>query len=160
MTLAVYVGAAISEIAGCFAFWAWLRLHKSPWWLGPGRRWLPIATVFAPTKTDCLPPSSTSCWLGGSASNRPLTLPGSNWTKYSSSWALGRTAGLIVRPRPRWLTSCLRRSRTGFQFGLVGRATICSEPQASRAAPEAATSGSPSPKSAVRHQLGIFRAGL
>lgn len=32
----VYVGAALAEIAGCFAFWAWLRLGKSALWLGPG----------------------------------------------------------------------------------------------------------------------------
>ncbi|MEM1130542.1 MAG: YnfA family protein [Pseudomonadota bacterium] len=32
----VYVLAAIAEIAGCFAFWAWLRLGKSAWWLLPG----------------------------------------------------------------------------------------------------------------------------
>jgi small multidrug resistance family-3 protein len=31
-----YVGAAIAEIAGCFAFWAWLRLDKSPLWAIPG----------------------------------------------------------------------------------------------------------------------------
>lgn len=31
-----YIGAAIAEIAGCFAFWAWLRFDKSPWWLAPG----------------------------------------------------------------------------------------------------------------------------
>lgn len=31
--LAAFVGAAIAEIVGCFAFWAWLRLGKSPWWL-------------------------------------------------------------------------------------------------------------------------------
>ena len=30
--IAVYVGAAIAEIGGCFAFWAWLRLGRSPWW--------------------------------------------------------------------------------------------------------------------------------
>jgi small multidrug resistance family-3 protein len=35
-TIAAYVGAALAEIAGCFAFWAWLRLDKSPWWLLPG----------------------------------------------------------------------------------------------------------------------------
>lgn len=35
-TLALYVGAALAEIAGCFAFWAWLRLDRSPWWLVPG----------------------------------------------------------------------------------------------------------------------------
>ena len=32
----VYVGAAVAEIAGCFAFWGWLRLDKSIWWLLPG----------------------------------------------------------------------------------------------------------------------------
>ena len=26
----------MAEIAGCFAFWAWLRLDRSPLWLGPG----------------------------------------------------------------------------------------------------------------------------
>ena len=31
-----YIGAAIAEIAGCFAFWAWLKLDKSAWWLVPG----------------------------------------------------------------------------------------------------------------------------
>jgi small multidrug resistance family-3 protein len=35
-TLALYLGAAAAEIAGCFAFWAWLRLDKSPAWLIPG----------------------------------------------------------------------------------------------------------------------------
>jgi small multidrug resistance family-3 protein len=34
--LAWYGLAAFGEIAGCFAFWAWLRLHKSPWWTLPG----------------------------------------------------------------------------------------------------------------------------
>ena len=31
-----YVGAAVAEIAGCFAFWAWLRLGKSALWILPG----------------------------------------------------------------------------------------------------------------------------
>jgi small multidrug resistance family-3 protein len=35
-TLLAYAGAALAEIAGCFAFWAWLRLGKSAWWLLPG----------------------------------------------------------------------------------------------------------------------------
>ncbi|MHA6347654.1 YnfA family protein [Roseivivax sp. CAU 1761] len=35
-TLAAYIGAALAEIAGCFAFWAWLRLDRTIWWLGPG----------------------------------------------------------------------------------------------------------------------------
>lgn len=36
VTLLAYAGAALAEIAGCFAFWAWLRLGKSPWWIAPG----------------------------------------------------------------------------------------------------------------------------
>jgi len=32
----IYLAAAIAEITGCFAFWAWLRLEKSVWWLFPG----------------------------------------------------------------------------------------------------------------------------
>ena len=35
-TLLAYAGAALAEIAGCFAFWAWLRLGRSPYWIGPG----------------------------------------------------------------------------------------------------------------------------
>jgi small multidrug resistance family-3 protein len=35
-TILAYAGAALAEIGGCFAFWAWLRLGKSPWWLVPG----------------------------------------------------------------------------------------------------------------------------
>lgn len=35
-SIAVYAGAALAEIAGCFAFWAWLRLGASPWWIAPG----------------------------------------------------------------------------------------------------------------------------
>ena len=36
VTFLAYAGAAVAEIAGCFAFWAWLRLGKSPWWIAPG----------------------------------------------------------------------------------------------------------------------------
>jgi small multidrug resistance family-3 protein len=32
----IYALAALAEIAGCFSFWAWLRLDKSPWWVAPG----------------------------------------------------------------------------------------------------------------------------
>lgn len=33
---ATFAGAAVAEIAGCFSFWAWLRLGRSPLWLVPG----------------------------------------------------------------------------------------------------------------------------
>lgn len=35
-TFLIYLGAALAEIAGCFAFWAWLKLDKPVWWLLPG----------------------------------------------------------------------------------------------------------------------------
>lgn len=34
--LALFLVAALAEIGGCFAFWAWLRLDRSPLWLIPG----------------------------------------------------------------------------------------------------------------------------
>ncbi len=36
MTAAVYIPAAFAEIAGCFSFWAWLRMGRTPLWLVPG----------------------------------------------------------------------------------------------------------------------------
>lgn len=36
MNLILYPLAALAEIAGCFAFWAWLKLDRSPLWLVPG----------------------------------------------------------------------------------------------------------------------------
>lgn len=33
---AIYALAALAEIGGCFAFWAWLRLGRPVWWLVPG----------------------------------------------------------------------------------------------------------------------------
>ena len=36
MTIPIFIAAALAEIAGCFAFWSWWRLEKSPLWLVPG----------------------------------------------------------------------------------------------------------------------------
>jgi len=35
-SILAFILAAFAEIAGCFAFWAWLRLDRSPWWTLPG----------------------------------------------------------------------------------------------------------------------------
>jgi len=49
--LGLYLGAALFEIAGCFAFWAWLRLDRSALWLAPGM--LALATfAFLLTRID------------------------------------------------------------------------------------------------------------
>ena len=36
MAVIAYIGAALAEIAGCFAFWAWLRMDRSALWIVPG----------------------------------------------------------------------------------------------------------------------------
>jgi small multidrug resistance family-3 protein len=36
VALSIYALAAAAEIAGCFAFWAWLRMNASSLWLAPG----------------------------------------------------------------------------------------------------------------------------
>ncbi|TAJ71826.1 MAG: YnfA family protein [Phenylobacterium sp.] len=36
MSWVYFALAAVAEIAGCFSFWAWLRLGRSPLWLAPG----------------------------------------------------------------------------------------------------------------------------
>lgn len=50
-SLLSFVAAAVAEIAGCFAFWAWLRLDRSPLWVLPG---LVALAAFAAllTRTD------------------------------------------------------------------------------------------------------------
>lgn len=51
MPLVYYVGAAAAELAGCFAFWAWLRLGHSPLWTLPGVAAL-ILFAFLLTRSD------------------------------------------------------------------------------------------------------------
>jgi len=51
LTIPIYALAAFAEIAGCFSFWAWLRLGKSPLWLGPGVASL-ILFAWALTRID------------------------------------------------------------------------------------------------------------
>ena len=46
-----YALAALGEIGGCFAFWAWLRIQKSPLWTIPGTAAL-IVFALALTRID------------------------------------------------------------------------------------------------------------
>lgn len=48
-----YIAAAIAEIAGCYAFWTWLRLGKSVLWIAPGILSLILFAVLL-TKIDAL----------------------------------------------------------------------------------------------------------
>jgi small multidrug resistance family-3 protein len=51
MTWLYYGAAALAEIAGCFAFWAWARLDRSPLWLAPGLACL-VAFALLLTRVD------------------------------------------------------------------------------------------------------------
>lgn len=51
MTVLYYALAALAEIAGCFAFWAWLRLDRSVWWVAPGMASLALF-AFLLTRVD------------------------------------------------------------------------------------------------------------
>ena len=50
-TVSIYIGAAVAEIAGCFAFWAYFRLHRSVFWLAPGLICL-VLFAFLLTRVD------------------------------------------------------------------------------------------------------------
>ena len=63
-TVAAYIGAAIAEIAGCFAFWAWLRLDKPIWWLAPGLSSLALFAYFL-TLVDSAAAGRTYAAYGG-----------------------------------------------------------------------------------------------
>ena len=52
-SLILYIVAAGAEIAGCFAFWAWLKLGKSGLWLIPGVAAL-VLFAFLLTRIDSL----------------------------------------------------------------------------------------------------------
>ena len=60
----VYVAAAIAEIAGCFAFWAWLRLGRSGFWLVPGMVSLALF-AFLLTRIDAAFAGRTYAAYGG-----------------------------------------------------------------------------------------------
>lgn len=48
-----FAGAALAEIAGCFAFWAWIRNGASAWWLLPGMASLALfACLLTLVETD------------------------------------------------------------------------------------------------------------
>ena len=47
-SLVLYIAAAIAEIAGCFAFWGWLRLDKNIYWTLPGLLALVVFALLLP----------------------------------------------------------------------------------------------------------------
>jgi small multidrug resistance family-3 protein len=79
------IGAALAEIAGCYAVWAWLRLDRSPLWLLPGASSLALF-AFLLTKIDA------------PAAGRAYAAYGGVYVAVSLLWLL-----LVERVRPdRW----------------------------------------------------------
>ncbi len=104
-TIAAYIGAAIAEIAGCFAFWGWLRLDKPVWWLLPG---IVSLALFAYLLT----------LVGSAAAGRAYAPYGGIYIASSLAWLW-----LVEGVRPdRWDT-------VGATICLVGAAVIIAGPR-------------------------------
>jgi small multidrug resistance family-3 protein len=105
-SLAWYVLAAVAEIAGCFAFWAWLRLAKGPLWLIPGIVSL-IVFAAALTRVDSdaagrayaayggVYIASSLLWLWLVEGTRP-----DRWDVIGAMTCLGGAALILFGPRP------------------------------------------------------------
>ncbi len=105
-TSILYLAAALAEIAGCFAFWAWLRLDKSALWLVPG-----VASLAA------------FAWLltlvDASAAGRAYAAYGGIYIAASLAWLWGAEG---LRP-DRW-------DLIGATICLIGAAVIIAGPRA------------------------------
>ena len=64
MTVFYYLGAAAAEIAGCFAFWAWLRQGHSVLWIVTGIAAL-VLFAFLLTRSDAAFAGRTYAAYGG-----------------------------------------------------------------------------------------------
>ncbi len=105
MSIAAMIGAALTEIGGCFAFWAWLRLGKSVWWLVPGVLSL---LVFAYLLT----------WIEADAAGRAFAAYGGIYIAASLGWL--------------WLAEGVRPDRwdvVGAAICLAGAAVILFGPR-------------------------------
>nr|WP_307437591.1 YnfA family protein [Labrys monachus] len=63
-SLGFYALAAFCEIAGCYAFWARIRLGKPAWWLAPGLVFL-ILFAFLLTQVESDAAGRTYAAYGG-----------------------------------------------------------------------------------------------
>lgn len=106
MTILLYLGAAVAEIAGCFAFWVWLRLDQSPLWLVPGIVSLALfACLLARVNADYAGRAfaayggvyiaSSLIWLWAVEGSRP-----DRWDVLGGAICLAGAALILWGPRP------------------------------------------------------------
>jgi small multidrug resistance family-3 protein len=104
-SFAAFAGAALAEIAGCFAFWAWLRLGRSAWWLVPGLAALALFAVLltraesaaaggAYTAYGGVYVAASLLWLWGAEGVRP-----DRWDLLGAAVVLAGAAVILFGPR-------------------------------------------------------------
>ena len=105
VSIAVYIGAALAEIAGCFAFWVWLRDGRSVWWLVPGTASLALFAWLL-TRVDAdmagrayaayggIYIAASLLWLWGVESVRP-----DRWDMLGGALAIAGTCVILFGPR-------------------------------------------------------------
>lgn len=105
MSIVWFVLAAVCEIAGCYAFWAWLRLDRSVWWLAPGMVALAVF-AYALTRVDAAYAGRAYAAYGGvyiAASLAWLWLAEGKapdrWDLVGAGLALAGTLVILVMPR-------------------------------------------------------------
>lgn len=104
-TLGIYLAAAVGEIAGCFAFWAWLRLGRSALWAFAGVAAL-IAFAWFLTRVDTafagrayaayggVYIASALAWLWAVEGHRP-----DRWDVIGAGFCLVGAAIILIGPR-------------------------------------------------------------
>ena len=100
-----YVVAAVAEISGCYAFWAWLRMGRSPLWAGLGGLNLLVFAV-ALTRVDAAQAGrafaayggiyivSSLLWMWGVEGTRP-----DRWDAFGGAICLAGAAVILYGPR-------------------------------------------------------------
>lgn len=100
-----YSVAALGEIGGCFAFWAWLRMGKTPFWTVPGVISLALFAVVL-TRIDSAYAGrayaayggiyilSSLLWLWGVENTRP-----DRWDVLGAAVCLAGAAIILFGPR-------------------------------------------------------------
>jgi small multidrug resistance family-3 protein len=106
MTALIYTAAALAEIGGCFAFWMWLRLGTSVWWIVPGAASLLLfAYLLTLVQTDAagrafaayggIYIAASLTWLWAVEGVRP-----DRWDVAGATLCLIGAAVILIGPRP------------------------------------------------------------